>query len=213
MFGFSNKDDDNKMDLEKQIESILFYRGEEISLSVLKKALLKKESLIKSSIKLLKKRLEETSSLTIIENEGKYLLTTNKEYSKLINQIKAEEQFGELSSSALETLSIVLYKGPISKTEIEQIRGVNSSYILRNLLIRGLIEKRNINGKITYLKTTDLMRYLGITTKEELPAFEKVVNKLDEIEKEEDIKLPENKMDSEKKDNSNTVSELNNKEK
>lgn len=182
--------------LEQEIESLLFYKGEEVSLAVLKKTLEKKESDIKEALKNLKERLSTTSSLVLLENEDKYLLTVNPKYSELINKVKNEEQFGELSPSALETLAIVLYKGPISKIELDEIRGVNSSYILRNLLIRGLVERKNINGKMVYTKTLDLMRYLGITNQEELPAFAEVLEKLDQIDKDDgenlDIKKEEN---------------------
>ena len=80
-------------------------------------------------------------------------------------------------------LSIILYKGPISKAEIDQIRGVNSSYILRNLLIRGLVERKNLSGKTVYSETFDLMRYLGVAKKEDLPAYDKVIDKLNQIDK------------------------------
>ncbi len=182
MFKSSNTNSKQTSDLIKKIEALLFYKGEELSLASLKKTLATKEKEIKEAIKLLKSNLSENSSLTIIENDEKYLLTINSKYSNLINDIKAEEQFGELSNSALETLSIILYKGPISKSEIDQIRGINSSYILRNLLIRGLIERKNKDGKTVYLQTIDLMRFLGIDSQKNLPAYEKVLETLNKIE-------------------------------
>ena len=193
-----NKDtgNDSNNSLEKEIESLLFYKGEEVSLSVLQKTLARKKTDIKEAIKNLKDRLNKDSALTILENEEKYLLTVNYQYSSLINDIKAEEQFGELSSPALETLAIILYKGPLSKIQIDQIRGVNSSYILRNLLIRGLVERRNQDGKTVYIKTLDLMRYLGITEQTELPAYKKVVTTLNKIETEEDLENTEKTTDT-----------------
>jgi segregation and condensation protein B len=110
-------------------------------------------------------------------------MVTKKDFSDLISQLHGEENLGELSTSALETLSIILYKGPISKSEIDQIRGGNSSHILRNLLVRGLVERKNISGKTVYSETFDLMRYLAIEKKQDLPGYEKVVEKLDEIDK------------------------------
>ena len=172
---------EDKRDIEKAIESILFYKGEEVSLEVLKKILNRENNEIKEAIENLKKYLENNSSLILLENQEKYLLVVNKKYSKLVGDFKKEEEFGELSSSTMETLAIILYKGPIEKIELDQIRGVNSSYILRNLLIKGLIEKQNNNNKIFYLTTLDLMRFLGIDSQKKLPAFKEVLERLDKI--------------------------------
>jgi chromosome segregation and condensation protein ScpB len=68
-------------------------------------------------------------------------LGTVPEASELIEKIIKDELTRELGKSSLETLTIILYKSPIAKPEIDYIRGVNSNYILRNLLVRGLVEK------------------------------------------------------------------------
>ncbi len=169
-------------DLEKKIEAILFFKGEEVSIPVLKKITQKKREEILNAIEEIKKRLKTNSSLTIVENGQHFLMTTKKEYSDTISKLKKEEEFGELSPSSLETLSIILYKGPISKNELDQIRGINSSYILRNLAIRGLIQKINQQNQIFYQESVQLLQYLGLTNKKELPSFDKIINKLNQIE-------------------------------
>jgi len=205
MFGTKKETKDDEK-LINQIEALLFYKGEEITLSSLKKTLAKKEKEIKEAIEVLKENLKNTA-LTIIENDEKYLLTINSQYSTLINDIKAEEQFGELSPSALETLAIILYKGPLSKIEIDQIRGINSAYILRNLLIRGLVERKNKDGKTVYLQTIDLMRFLGIDSQNKLPAYQKVLDTLNKIETDTEeispttVKNPSEENQSSKQDN------------
>jgi len=175
----------NLISLDKQIEAILFYKGEEVSLNFLVKILARKKKEILEAINILENRLSG-SSLSLLRDNDKFLLVVRKEYSDIISQIRGEEKLGELSPSALETLAIILYRGPISKAELDQIRGVNSSYILRNLLIRGLVERKNLDGKNVYLETFDLMRYLGLNNKKELPGLEKVIEKLDQIDKSEE---------------------------
>ncbi|MBT7553409.1 SMC-Scp complex subunit ScpB, partial [bacterium] len=83
---------------------------------------------------------------------------------------------GELSKPSLETLTIVAYRQPIAKEELEQIRGVNCSVILRNLLIRGLVEARESKGDLVpmYSVTIDFLRHLGIDSVEQLPDFAKL---------------------------------------
>ncbi len=185
--------------LDREIEAILFYKGEEVSLSFLVKILARKKKEILEAVEELKRRLEGTA-LTLLQNEDKILLAVARDYSDIISQIRGEEKLGELSPSALETLAIILYRGPISKAEIDQIRGVNSSYILRNLLIRGLVERKNDNGKVVYRETLDLMRYLGLDDKKELPGFEKVVEKLNQIDKSEEEVFKKEEEKEEKKE-------------
>jgi hypothetical protein len=101
-------------------------------------------------------------------------LTTVPQVSTLIEKITKEELSKELSKAALETLAIVLYKGPIARSEIDYIRGVNSTFILRNLLIRGLVEKiDNPNDQRSFLYGTTLatLEYLGISSSSELPKY------------------------------------------
>ncbi len=102
---------------------------------------------------------------------------TNPESSKLIEAVRTEELSKDLGRAGLETLAIVLYQGPIRRSEIDYIRGVNSNFILRNLLIRGLIERKtdpNDNRAAVYSPSMDLLRFLGITQVSELKDFDSV---------------------------------------
>jgi segregation and condensation protein B len=177
------KKENSEMDdfsLDKKIEAILFFKGEEISLNFLVKILEEKKKEIKEAILVLRERLEKTS-LNLIEVNEKYLLSIRPEASPLIEKMKEKEEFSELSPSAIETLSNILYKEEIGRAELDQIRGVNSSYILRNLLIRGLIEKKSENGGTKYIPTLNLLSFLGIESVDKIPAFEEVRKKLEEI--------------------------------
>ncbi len=167
--------------LDKKIEVLLFYKGEELSLNFLSKHLYKKKKEIKEALVKLKQRLEN-SGIILVENENSYLLSTRKEYAELIKSLENKEETGELSKSALETLAIILYKGPLTKVAIDEFRGINSSYILRNLLIRGLVERKKDFGKSIYLPSIDLFRFLGIANKESLPDYSKILEKVKNLD-------------------------------
>jgi segregation and condensation protein B len=131
----------------------------------------------------LEKRLEK-SALILIKNEEKYLLTVDSYNSKIIKKIKGHEEYGELTKSVLETLSVVLYKSPVSRFDIDNIRGVNSSHALRNLMVRGLIEIKKDGLQTLYIPTVDTFSHLGIASKKELPKLKEVTEKINAIEKE-----------------------------
>jgi segregation and condensation protein B len=99
----------------------------------------------------------------------------------LIEKIVKDELSKDLSTASLETLAVVIYKGPVTRKEIEYIRGVNVSFSLRNLLLRGLIEK--VSSKLDeriflYTPSIDALKYLGVTSVKELPGYEEVVRQL-----------------------------------
>jgi len=107
---------------------------------------------------------------------SKYQLASHPDNAKLVQLFLKSDITGELTEPALETLTIIAYRGPMTKPEIEQIRGVNCSLILRNLLIRGLIEKIE-HKKVElprYQVTHDFIRFLGIGSAAELPDYEKL---------------------------------------
>ncbi len=170
-------------DLSWEIEAILFYRGIETSFEYLQKQTATKTKDILNALDLLEERLEN-SALILIKNENKFLLAVDSYNSKIIKKIKGHEEYGELSKSVLETLSIILYKSPISRFDIDNIRGINSTYALRNLMVRGLIEIKKDGLSTLYIPTVDTFSHLGIASKEFLPNLKEVVEKIDKIERE-----------------------------
>jgi segregation and condensation protein B len=164
------------MKLISQLEAILFWKAEPISIKKLAIILNVGETEIKAGIEELKKSLEGRG-LTLIEVEDEVTLGTSKEASGLIESLTKEELTKDLGKAGLETLSIILYQGPLSRADIDYIRGVNSQFILRNLLVRGLIERVD-NPKdqrsFLYKPTLELISYLGISKISDLPDFEAV---------------------------------------
>jgi len=125
----------------------------------------------------LKRRLKDPArGLELVADREKVQLATKPEWNSILESFVKEELTEDLSPASLETLSIVSYLGPISRTRIEYLRGVNSSVILRSLMIRGLIERfpdPEHPAGFLYRLTFDAMKHLGIQQKEDLPEFSK----------------------------------------
>lgn len=161
---------------KREIEAILFYRGEEVSLKDISSILDVKEDLLEDSIKELFNELSDRG-IVLLRRDGYLSLATNPDLSPIIEKIVKDDLNRDLSSASLETLAIVVYKHPVTKKEIEYIRGVNSSFSIRNLLIRGLIERESskLDERIyLYRPTVDLMKYLGIKSFDELAEFKEI---------------------------------------
>ncbi|MDO8564619.1 MAG: SMC-Scp complex subunit ScpB, partial [bacterium] len=170
----------------------LFWKGEPVSIPELMRMLGKDSGEIKQGLAALKARL--TGGITLVSTGNEYALTTAPEIAPVMERLQKEELEAPLGKASLETLSIILYKAPVSRREIEYVRGVNSTSILRSLLIRGLIERRqnekdermparsdfpqeNMRG-YTYSPTVALLSHLGIRESRELPEFENVEREL-----------------------------------
>jgi len=127
------------------------------------------------------KTLLKGRGVQLMENGSEVLLATAPEMSELIENIRKEELTRDLGRAGAETLAIVLYQGASTRADIDYIRGVNSTFILRNLLIRGLLERIS-NPKdqrsFVYKPTFDLLAHLGVRTIEELPDYQAVRTEL-----------------------------------
>lgn len=167
--------------LTNKIESLLFYQSEPMKLKKIADILDSNIEEIENSLRELEEKNKE-SGIRLIRNDENVSLTTSPENSEIIEKIKKDEQERDLSKAALETLTIILYLGPIKKSKIDYIRGVNSQFSLRSLLIKGLIEKevnKEDERSYIYKPTIDLLSYLGIPKKEDLPEYENVRNDIE----------------------------------
>lgn len=170
--------------LQQKIESLLFYKNEPVSFSWLAgKIGVQKNDIISSVEGMLE--FYENRGLTLVLSDDKVSLLTSENTNDLISSIAKDTEERELSKQALETLAIILYKGKIAKQELDYIRGVNSVFILRNLLIRGLIEKKsNPEDKrsFMYSVTHDTLAFLGIQKVSDLPQFDEFSKKITDLE-------------------------------
>lgn len=161
------------MNLENQIEAVLFYKNEPLEIRKLAKLLGKEEREVRVALADLAKSLENRG-ICLIMTETEAALATAIGMKNLIEQIAKDEMSREIGRAGLETLAIILYNQEISRREIDYIRGVNSSFVLRNLAMRGLVEKeQNPKDQRTfrYKASLSLLAHLGIKTVSELPGF------------------------------------------
>ncbi|MFA5791556.1 MAG: SMC-Scp complex subunit ScpB [Candidatus Paceibacterota bacterium] len=164
------------MEIEKKIEAILFFKGEPVSLKKLEDILRVSKDEIIEALSVLKNSLANRG-IVLIENNNEITLGTAPELSELIENLQKEELNRDLSKASLETLSIVLYKNGATRAEIDYIRGVNSSFTLRALSVRGLIEKTvdvKDNRRYMYKPSFELLSYMGVKSIEELQDYSEV---------------------------------------
>jgi segregation and condensation protein B len=164
------------MNLEQKIEAVLFWKGEPMSRKKLSQILNVSENDINEGVEKLKGSLIERG-IVLQEKESEITLGTIPELSKLFEDLQKEELNKELSKASLETLSIVLYKNGVSRAEIDYIRGVNSSFTLRALSVRGLVERTvdsKDNRRYIYKPSFELLSFMGIQRAEDLPDFAEV---------------------------------------
>jgi segregation and condensation protein B len=170
------------MNLEQKIEAILFYKNEPLEIKELSKLAGAGEREIREALKILAKNLENRG-ICLIETNDEVSLTTAPEMKNIVEQIAKDEMSSEIGKAGLETLAIILYNGPVSHREIDYIRGVNSAFILRNLCIRGLVEKESDpkdQRVFKYKSSLSLLAHLGLKKVDELPEFDVFKNKLNE---------------------------------
>lgn len=162
--------------LSSLVEAILFWKGEPQSIKELAKALSTDETSINEALNQLESTLLNRG-LILMRNNDEVTLGTSPTASRVIEAITKEELSRDLGKAALETLAIILYKGPVKRSEIDYIRGVNSTFIIRNLLIRGLIQKSqapNDQRASVYSTSFELLSHLGLSNVKELPDFDQV---------------------------------------
>ena len=120
----------------------------------------------------LAEKLHDQPVTTIIHNDS-IALVTRPELMEFLQAREDEELGKEFSKGALETLALIAYRGPIAKSDIDYIRGVNSQFMIRNLFLRGMIEKASMSKDrgASYTITIDALRYLGVDHVENLPQY------------------------------------------
>lgn len=166
------------MELDAKIEALLFYRSAPQTKQKLEKTLEVSGEVLAASIEKLKSRL--TGGIRLIETDTEIQLVTASELSEFIEELRKSDLTGDIGKAGAETLAIILYREPISRVEIDRIRGVNSSFILRNLQTRGLVVRESITGHGHQFRISpQLLQHLGVTHKHELPQFSEFMTALD----------------------------------
>lgn len=138
-------------------------------------------------------------SFEILQVAGGYLLFTRPEYGDLLRKFLAEKARTRLSRAALESLSVIAFRGPVTRVDIDEIRGVDSGGVLRNLLDRRLIKVKGraelVGRPLLYDITDEFLKYFGVTSVADLPRHAELTRELGELRsveyEQENLLLPE----------------------
>lgn len=178
--------------LQNHIEALIFCSPSPIKLADIKACLsemfnadVPEEDIMGAIQRLEEKYAHEDHSFQLFKAAGGYQFLTKPAYQASISILLKQQSKKRLSTSAMETLSIIAYKQPISKTEIENIRGVNCDYAVQKLLDKGLIEitgkAETIGRPMLYGTTSKFMEYFGISDLTELPIPKEVSTEVNTI--------------------------------
>jgi len=165
------------IELKSKIESLLFISAKPMSVKQLSGLISKSaEEINKLCRELIEDYKDKKQGIQIIKNNDKYQMVSSSENASVVKNYIKDETMGELTRPSLETLTIIAYRGPVSKFDLDRIRGVNCALILRNLLLRGLIESKFDKKKkeLYYNISFDFVRFLGVNDIEDLPDYERL---------------------------------------
>lgn len=173
-------------ELSAKIEALLFVATKPMPIKQLAKILGASIEDIDAAIsQLVVVRNTDLSGIHFIVGDEGIQLVSNPLFADVVSALAKEDVDSELTRPSLETLTIVAYRGPMTKPEIEAIRGVNCTLILRNLLVRGLIteEEDSIKLQAVYTLSNDALRYLGLHDVKELADYDVLHgnNKIDKL--------------------------------
>lgn len=161
-----------RLDLEAKLEALLFVAPSSVSIRQLAEALAVTPREVESGLKSLKERLI-VRGIRLQRHRGRIQLITAPETAEIVERFLNLEMTSRLSRAALETLSIVAYQQPITRPQIDAIRGVNSDAVIRSLLSKGLVQEVGRAGTpgrpIIYSTTLEFLQHFGLTSLDELP--------------------------------------------
>ena len=165
--------------LQSKLESILFVASKPLSTKKLMKVLNVSENEVLGVLQeLFEKYSAQESGIALLNNNDEWQMVSNPENKEVTENFVKAEVSGELTRPQLETLTVISYCGPITKPELEQIRGVNCSLILRNLMMRGLVKENDDTTNLLpkYEVTMEYVRHLGLQSIQELPEYGELHN-------------------------------------
>lgn len=167
-------------DIPAQIQALLFSEGGSLSFKSLAKSLSIDESVVKAALAELATHLEG-GGVNLIVSDTEAVLAVAARAKEVVIKKATEEYERDIGDAGLEVLAILLYEGPSTRATIDYVRGVNSSSTIRNLLIRGLVERSGNpedGREFIYRPTTELMAHLGISDREKLPEYRAIATEL-----------------------------------
>lgn len=171
--------------LDSVLESLLFLSGEALGYDEISANLEIHKNEIKKSVKRLKEKYGGTCGIHLLEYNGKLQFCTNPEYKNEVESVLNPIKEKELSRATLETIAIIAYKQPVTKLEVESIRGVNCDYTMQMLLNLGMIEVTGIKEAIGHPKlygtTDEFLKRFRLETINQLPDYESLLQSIEEL--------------------------------
>ncbi len=168
------------------LESLLFVSGDGLKITDICELLELQQSEVKASVKRLSKKFGGKSGIHLLSFNGKIQFASNPEYSNVIACVLNPSKEKALSGPAMETLSIIAYRQPVTRLDIEHIRGANCDYTLQALLKNNLIEivgrKEALGRPLLFGTTETFLKRFRIENLSELPDREVILDKIKEIE-------------------------------
>jgi len=178
------------------LESVLFAYGEPVKLDELKKILGLSLDQTRELLNIYENRIldDPESGLFLIRADDEVQLGTKPQNHAHLEKFLKQDIEEELTPASIEVLTIILYRGPISRPEVDFIRGVNSSYILRVLLMRGLVQREKHGLSFLYRPSFDLFKLLGLSNQKALPEFEVLNQRLSDLVRQTEAQETENEI-------------------
>jgi segregation and condensation protein B len=171
------------LDIRALIEALLFIASNPVSINQLATTLNVSNNQIEKALLEIESRFSEPQmpfGIRLQKHHGRYQLISAPQAASVIEQFLGLETTSYLSPAALETLAVIAYKEPITRPQIDAIRGVNSDGVLRTLLSKGLIQeigRAETPGRpILYTVSNDFLNHFGLSSLEELPPLENDIN-------------------------------------
>lgn len=163
--------------LISQLSSLLLVSNRPLSARKLAELTNEKPQTVQAVLEELSKFYEtQDLGIRIFQTGSEFQMVSDPANARLVESFVNDETSGDLTRPQLETLAIIAYRGPIPKSEIELIRGINCSLILRNLLMRGLIRELEANHQIVYSVSMEFLKFLGVARASDLPDYETYSN-------------------------------------
>lgn len=181
-------DKDNKENLVNKLEAILFASGKEIEIDFLLEKLQVPRAKFDKAVQELQKKYSDDCGINVLKFKNKLQFATNPKYIEAVAEVLNPIREKELTKAMLETLSIVAYKQPITRLEIEEIRGVDCTYAVQTLSKMNLIEvvgKKDAVGKPLLFGTTDeFLKRFSLSDINDLPDYETLTDRIETVQTE-----------------------------
>lgn len=176
--------------LDNALEALLFVSGDGLKVSEIADLLELQKSELNASVKRLKEKYSGESGIHLISYNGKVQLSSNPEYAETVSKVLNPIKQKALSTATLETVAIIAYKQPITRIELESIRGVNCDYVVQVLLDHNLIEvvgrKDSVGKPLLYGTTDEFLKRFQIESIKDLPDYDELLENIKVISQADD---------------------------